>query len=287
VALLAFARTHFTADLIVLGLLLALAAYGAFRVRKAGSGVVCLVLAASAGGFAWAGPGRTLLVLGLALVLRLAWWAFAPNGNLPQHRVRHQRIRVWLRLHPGRGHATALELHRRWGRLASFRESSRTRRSLPLRERLLHPALHSIRVGRAHLRHWLRIPVQESVLVLGPPRTGKSGLIADVVSRYPGPVLSTSTKPDVFWLTSGLRLARGPVHVFNPQGIGAVPSTFHWSPLDGCQDPEVAIRRADGFANAISMGGIDDSSFWTSKAGDYLRAFFHAAALIGWSRTGR
>jgi hypothetical protein len=40
----------------------------------------------------------------------------------------------------------------------------------------------------------------------------------------------------------------GPVHVFNPQQVGAVSSTFCWSPIEGCEDPATAIRRADAFA---------------------------------------
>ena len=57
-------------------------------------------------------------------------------------------------------------------------------------------------------------------------------------------MVSTSTKPDMFTLTSGLRARRGQVHVFNPQGTGGIPSTVRWSPLEGCLDPATAIRRA-------------------------------------------
>ena len=35
-------------------------------------------------------------------------WAFAPGRRLPRHRVRHTRLRLHLRLHPGRGYATVL-----------------------------------------------------------------------------------------------------------------------------------------------------------------------------------
>ena len=73
----------------------------------------------------------------------------------------------------------------------------------------------------------------------------------------------------------------GPVQVFNPQNIGAVPSTFRWSPVAGCQDQAVAIRRADSFAMAVSQKGVEDSTFWSAKASDYLRAYFHAAAIAG------
>ena len=71
------------------------------------------------------------------------------------------------------------------------------------------------------------------------------------------------------------------MHVFNPQGIGGVPSTFRWSPVAGCEDPATAIRRADAFAFAVSQKGVEDGSFWSAKASDYLRGYFHAAALMG------
>jgi type IV secretory pathway TraG/TraD family ATPase VirD4 len=70
--------------------------------------------------------------------------------------------------------------------------------------------------------------------------------------------------------------------VFNPQYIGGVPSSFCWSPVDGCEDPATAIRRADAFAFAVSQRGVEDGSFWSAKASDYLRGYFHAAALAGY-----
>ena len=66
---------------------------------------------------------------------------------------------------------------------------------------------------------------------MAPPRTYKTAFLADVILSYPGPVIATSTKPDLYALTSPVRARYGPVHVFNPQHIGAVPSTFCWSPV--------------------------------------------------------
>ena len=115
--------------------------------------------------------------------------------------------------------------------------------------------------------------------MMAPPRTYKTAFLADVILRYPGPVIATTTKPDIYALTSAVRAELGPVHVFNPQHIGGVPSTFCWSPVDGCEDPATAIRRADAFAFAVSQKGVEDGSFWSAKASDYLRGYFHAAAL--------
>ena len=72
--------------------------------------------------------------------------------------------------------------------------------SLPLRYRLLDPREHSVFLGRAHYRHGLRVPLEEHVLVMAPPRTFKTAFLADVILRYPGPVIATSTKPDLFKL---------------------------------------------------------------------------------------
>ena len=220
------------------------------------------------------------LMTGL-LVLAGGRWCFAPSSHLPRYRIRHTRLRLRLRLHPGRGHATVFELWLRWGRLAAFRRSGRARPSLSVWRRTACPDEHSVLVGRGHYRHGLRVPVDEHAIVDGPPRSKKTALIAKLILRYPGPVVATSTKHDIFQLTSGVRARRGPVHVFNPQGVGGVPSTFRWNPVQGCADPATAIRRADGFARAVNMAGTDEASFWSGKASDYMRCLFHAAALAG------
>ena len=226
-----------------------------------------------------------LLILAAIIILALKW-AFVPHRRLPGNRVRHNRLRVRLRLHPGRGHATLFELWLRWGRFAAYRRSKRSRRSLTWWQRLLAgSAAYSVLAGRAHFRHAVRVPLEEHALVMAPPRTGKTGWLARIILHYPGPVVSTTTKHDVYELTADVRRNAGPVEVFNPQGIGNVPSSFYWDPIPGCQDPAVAIRRADGFAQAINMGDVDDGSFFAAKASDYLRAMFAAAALAKWDLT--
>jgi type IV secretion system protein VirD4 len=202
--------------------------------------------------------------------------------RLPGLRAPHLRVRLWLRLHPGRGFATLAELHLRWGRLTAARHAVRIRPSLTTWQRVTRPAEHTVFLGRAHLGHGLRVPVEEHILVMAPPRTGKTAFLADVMLGYPGPVLATTTKDDLRALTSPARSLLGPVHVFNPQAIGGTASTFAWSPVAGCEDPATAIRRADAFAYAVSQRDVEDGGFWAAKASDYLRAFFHAAALAGY-----
>jgi type IV secretion system protein VirD4 len=194
------------------------------------------------------------IALAILLVLATVFTsAFLPARYLPGNRARHLRIRLHLRLHPGKGFAHIFSLWLRWGRLALLRRSGRIRSSLPLWYRIADSRQHSVFLGRAHYRHALRVPLEEHLLVMSPPRMLKTAFLADVILRYPGPVIATSTKPDIFALTSVVRAGLGPVHVFNPQFIGGVASTFRWSPIDGCEDPATAIRRADAFAFAVSQ----------------------------------
>ena len=223
-----------------------------------------------------------ILLAAALMVAAFAGWAFLPARRLPGNRARHLRIRLHLRLHPGKGFAPVSSLWLRWGRLAALRRSGRIRPSLALLYRFLDSRQHSVFLGRAHYRHGLRVPLEEHLLVMAPPRTYKTAFLADVILRYPGPVIATTTKPDVYKLTAAVRAGLGGVHVFNPQDIGGVPSSFSWSPVEGCEGPATAIRRADAFAFSVSQKGVEDGSFWSSKASDYLRGYFHAAALGGY-----
>jgi hypothetical protein len=85
--------------------------------------VLILWVRLGTGGFVALLIGLTALALGL-------WgakWAFWPRRELPRNRVRCQRIRLYLRLHPGPGHATVWELHRHWSRTAAYRRVRRVR----------------------------------------------------------------------------------------------------------------------------------------------------------------
>ena len=224
---------------------------------------------------------KYVIALVVLIVLAAAFaWAFLPARYLPGNRARHLRIRLHLRLHPGKGFAHLFSLWLRWGRFAALRRSGRIRPCLPLGTGSPTQAQHSVFLGRAHYRHGLRVPLEEHLLVMAPPRTYKTAFLADVILRYPGPVIATTTKADVYQPDQ-----RGP----RPAGPGArvQPAahrrrrrrTFRWYPVEGCEDPATAIRRADAFAFAVSQKGVEDGTFWSAKASDYLRGYFHAAAL--------
>ena len=66
---------------------------------------------------------------------------------------------------------------------------------------------------------------EQSVLVLGPPRSGKTtALVIPSVLAAPGPVVSTSTKPDVLSSTASARRGGGPCLVYDPTGTVEIPA---------------------------------------------------------------
>ena len=124
----------------------------------------------------------------------------------------------------------------------------------------------SFDLGQAHLRQKIRLPYSEHLVVLAPPRRGKSGSIGDVMLDYPGAVLSTTTRDDLFRNTSGIRARYGPIEVFNPQAIGHTPSTIRVNPVRGCASRGCGDPKGDSVRGGLLGKGTDDQGFWEQSA---------------------
>ncbi|WP_328522920.1 type IV secretory system conjugative DNA transfer family protein [Kribbella sp. NBC_00359] len=137
-------------------------------------------------------------------------------------------------------------------------------------------------LGRSH-GHECWASVEDSEIALGPPRSGK-GLhqIIGAIIDAPGAVVTTSTRPDNLAATVELRRPRGPVAIFDPQGLGQVGG-IRWSPVRGCENPTTAIVRASGLAAGagFTKGGVSDGAFWHGQTEMALRGLLHAAAIDG------
>src|SRR5699024_10526673 len=81
--------------------------------------------------------------------------------------------------------------------------------------------------------------------LIGPPRSGKGlHLLIGAILDAPGPVVTTSSRADNYAATAAIRRSRGPVALFDPQGLTDTPTTLKWSPITRCEVPRVANQRA-------------------------------------------
>ena len=223
-----------------------------------------------------------LIALGVLLIIAVIVRLVIGNPRAARHRVRILRWRIRLYLRPGPGYANILELVVRWSRLRAVLIGRRSRPSLPWWARLLVPVTcYAVRLGRAHLGRRVIAGMEDQALVLAAPRTGKSGWLADRIIDHPGAAMTTTTRTDLYVNTAPLRGRNGVLHVFNPEGIGGLPSTFRWNPVRGCEQPAVALQRAASFTAATESRGLHDMAFWIGKASAVLASLLHAAALDG------
>lgn len=227
---------------------------------------------------AWASPvGPAVLYWSLTVVAVL-------SAGLASYVV----ARFWRSLGTGEaadpsgaeGTATRKEVRQAAGAKALVSRSAGLRPSLE-RPR---PADVGFRLGRARgAECWAS--VEDSVLVLGPPRSGKGlHLVVPMVLDAPGAVVTTSTRPDNIALTLSARAGRGPVMVFDPQGLAGTGSRLprlRWSLTRGCQEAQTAMVRAQALVPAAGSAGVENANFWRAQALSVTRCLLHAAALDG------
>ncbi|RRQ25323.1 TraG family protein [Rhodococcus sp. Eu-32] len=122
----------------------------------------------------------------------------------------------------------------------------------------------------------------DCMLVEGVTGSGKTWRLAyQRCMDAPGPLLVTTTKVDLVSATYNRRNKMGTIAIFDPENITGWPQPIRWSILSGCQDPDVAIRRAQGLVSAMPMGDTKNGGYWEDKAVVLLRCYLHAAAVTG------
>jgi type IV secretion system protein VirD4 len=135
---------------------------------------------------------------------------------------------------------------------------------------------------------WSWTGPQRSTLVLGPSRSGKtSSLVIPNILVAEGPVVSTSTKPDVMEATAPERSRSGWAFLFDPSGEIACPKSVTrvgWSPLTTASNWDAAVQTADAMVSASHLAGGSKTQsvgehHWTERAGALLSPLLHAAAL--------
>lgn len=137
---------------------------------------------------------------------------------------------------------------------------------------------------------WICSEPEHAVLVVGPPRQGKtSAIVVPTILAASGPVVATSTKEDVLIPTAPTRGQVGTCWLFDPSGTVALPSSImpsvkplRWTPVQGCSRWDGAVMIAHSIvATSRPAEGLRDAGHWSERAEALLGPLLHAAALDG------
>ena len=216
------------------------------------------------------------VVLGLLLVVLVVWVSL----RIKSGRRRRHRAAV-------RGLATRADIRAHLGEPAILRQAKWIRPSL---ERPTRTDMCIVLGRDVHYRQAIYGSIEDSYVLVGPTGCGKtSEFMVGAVIDFPGPAVVTSTKSELLDATAAARSRSGPIWVFDP--LNVVPSELmvqmgwlraRWDPVRGCDDSQVASRRARVAVTASGAGrGVIDGNYWTTSAIAAGEAYFHAAALAG------
>ncbi len=126
--------------------------------------------------------------------------------------------------------------------------------------------------------------VERSILVIGPPGSGKGLHVAiNAILDAPGAVITTSTKPDNLKATLIARAEHGSIGVFDPQGMlgDRFADLVAWDAIVGCADPMRAATRAEALAANSGISDNSENRVWRVHCKTVLETVLHAAALEG------
>jgi len=220
----------------------------------------------------------------LAALAAVTWFVYrrrVGSKALGKDRVKAMTWRIRLFHTAGPGWCGFWELFWRWGRYAAvMSHGGRVRPSLTRWQRFRQPAVnYAVRLGRGA---WFRKSysrMEDHIIRFAPPRTGKTASLATHVMDHPGPVITSTSRPDLHNLALGKRRRLGPVYLLNPLGVDNEPSTFTIDLLGTCTSEQAAYRMADWLTGATE--GAGGNTAWFEDAGTMSLSGLLLAASIG------
>jgi type IV secretion system protein VirD4 len=138
-------------------------------------------------------------------------------------------------------------------------------------------------LGLAPGGRWVTADPEHAVMVLGPPRSGKTGsIVIPSVLAAPGAVVSTATKPDVMNATWRARAEVGQVWLYDPSGeLSQWPRGIRrlcWSPVPAAATWDGALLMARAMAaGGSSAKGTTNEHHWRERSTALLAPLLHAA----------
>ncbi len=132
---------------------------------------------------------------------------------------------------------------------------------------------------------WILADPESAVMVLGPPRSGKtSAVMIPAVMGASGAVISTATKPEVMRATAEVRSEVGQAWLFDPASSERrLPDGVRrlcWSPVAAASSWDEALVMARAMSACTRTGaGTSNESHWTERAAALLAPLLYAANL--------
>lgn len=132
---------------------------------------------------------------------------------------------------------------------------------------------------------WALADPESAVMVLGPPRSGKtSAVMIPAVMGASGAVISTATKPEVMRATVAARSEVGQAWLFDPTASERrLPDGVRrlcWSPVAAASSWDEALVMARAMAACTRPGsGTANEDHWTERAAALLAPLLYAANL--------
>jgi hypothetical protein len=147
---------------------------------------------------------------------------------------------------------------------------------------------------------WVYARPEHAVMVLGPPRSGKtSAVVVPSILSAAGAVVSTSSKADVMDVTRRARAQVGEVWLFDPSGsVEQWPEGVRrlcWSPVPAAETWDGALLMARAMAAAAEPAkGTTNEHHWRERATALLAPLLHpayvtdrqVADVLGWVLRG-
>jgi len=132
---------------------------------------------------------------------------------------------------------------------------------------------------------WVAADPEHAVMVLGPPRSGKtSAVVIPAMLAAPGAAVSTATKPDVLNATWRARAEIGQVWLFDPTGeqreLPREIRRLSWSPVAAAQTWDAALLMARAMTACTNVGsGTTNEQHWKERSTALLAPLLLAANL--------
>ncbi|NDU74196.1 TraM recognition domain-containing protein [Actinomadura sp. DSM 109109] len=191
-----------------------------------------------------------------------------------------RRHRGWRRLRLG--FASGWEVRQLLSARTVQNKAAQVRPSMQnVPKRSVKPEAVGFYIGRdIRSRRKLYASLEDTAIVVAAPRQGKDvHFVTPFTIDAPGPCIVTSSRRETFINTAMVRSQFGEVYVFDPYNWTGWPNRMRWSPLQGCEDPNVCAVRSGTLVQSSGFDIGHEGASHISGIVTVIRCLLHAGAI--------